>query len=77
MLVDLWLRALKSPHGLKIETDNRQLLRAHLYKVRAEAGNLDLESLVIVLPDQSDELWLVHKHAHSLGADNQSNVEPL
>jgi hypothetical protein len=76
MLDDIWLRALKSEFGLCITVDNRVLLRQHLYRARAESGNPELDSMVIVLPEQSDQLWLVHRES-SFGTNNQSNVEPL
>lgn len=77
MLVDYWLLALRSKDGVLIETDNRMLLRQHLYRARAEANNPDLESIVLVLPEQSNQIWLVHKHADSLGANHQGHIEPL
>ena len=75
-LVDLWLRALKSEFGLAITTDNRMLLRQHLYRARAESGNADLDQLVMVLPEEPDQIWLVRRE-NSLGANHQGHVEPL
>jgi hypothetical protein len=77
MLVDLWLKALKSKFGLSVTTDNRMLLRQHLYKARAEAGNPDLDSIVLVLPEPQDQIWMVHRNAGGIGTNHQSHIEPL
>ena len=75
MLVDLWLAALKEERGVAIVTDNRSLMRQHLYKARAEARDPDLDSLVMILPEKEDEIWLVHKDADSLGTDNEGYLK--
>ena len=77
MLGDLWLKALRSKNGVLIETDNRMLLRQHLYRARAELNNPELDSIVIVLPEQANQIWLVHKDASSLGTNHQGHIEPL
>jgi hypothetical protein len=71
MLVDLWLTALKADIGIAIVTDNRGVLRQHLYKARIEANNPDLDSLTMLMPEQDDEIWLVHKDADGIGTDNK------
>jgi hypothetical protein len=71
MLIELWLAALKAKVGIAIPTDNRAVLRQHLYKARAEADNPELEDIVMILPEREDEIWLVHKDADGIGADNQ------
>lgn len=71
MLLEFWLAALKAEVGIAIQTDNRKLLRQHLYRARAEANNPELDNLVMMLPEQEDELWLVHKDADSSGTDNK------
>lgn len=63
MLVELWLAALKAETGIAIPTDNRALLRQHLYKARAEANNPELDNITMIMPEQEDEIWLVHKDA--------------
>jgi hypothetical protein len=73
MLLDLWVEALNSKVGISIQTDNRSLLRQHLYRARAEAKDPKLDSITMVLPEQEDEIWLVHKDADSNGADNESD----
>jgi DNA-binding phage protein len=65
MLLELWLAALRAEVGIAIPTDNRALLRQHLYKARAEAKNPELEQIVMIMPEQEDEIWLVHKDADS------------
>jgi DNA-binding phage protein len=61
MLEDLWAAALKSEVGIAISTDDRSLLRHHLYKARSEANNPESEEIVMVLPQKEDEIWLVKK----------------
>ncbi len=77
MLVDLWQAAVNAEVGIAIPTDNRQLLRQHLYRARVEAKNPDFDDIVMILPENETELWLVHKDADSSGAYNQSNLEPV
>jgi len=76
MLLDIWLAALKSQYGIAITTDNRALLRQHLYKARLEANKPELEPLVMVLPEQDDEIWIVHAEDRA-GTNNKGNIEPL
>ena len=71
MLVDLWLAALNATLGIKIVTDDRALMRQHLYKARAESKNPSLDDLVMILPEKEDEIWLVHKDADGIGANHQ------
>ncbi len=71
MLLELWLTALRSEVGIAIPTDNRALLRQHLYRARAEANMPELDKLVMLLPAKEDEIWLVHKDADSPGTNNQ------
>lgn len=75
MLLDLWERALNSEHGIAITTDNRGLLRQHLYAARR--GDLKYEDIVMVIPEKDDEIWLVHRNASGFGADNQGYLKPL
>lgn len=79
MLLDLWLTALKSEVGISIQTDNRTLLRQHLYRARAEAKDPKLDFVVMMLPAKEDEIWLVRKDADESGVRtyNQSDVEPI
>jgi hypothetical protein len=73
ILVDLWQAAVDSDSGIAIPTDNRALLRQHLYRARAEAKIPEFEDIVMLLPEDETELWLVHKDADSRGADNESD----
>ena len=77
MLVDLWQAAVDAEVGVAIPTDNRQLLRQHLYRARVEARNPVFEDIVMMMPEDETEIWLVHKDADSAGADNKSDFEPL
>lgn len=71
MLLEFWETALKSEVGIAIQTDNRALLRNHLYRARAEANNPELDQVVMILPEREDELWLVRKDADGIGTDNE------
>jgi hypothetical protein len=74
MLLDLWTAAFKDPIGIAIQTDNRALLRQHLYKARVEANNPDFDDIVVILPEKEDEIWLVHKDAdNASGGDGTNN----
>jgi len=72
MLLELWMAALKAEVGISIETDNRALLRQHLYRARAESNDPSLDGIVMVMPEKETEIWLVHKDADSVGTDNES-----
>jgi hypothetical protein len=71
MLLEFWIQALHSDVGIAIPTDNRALLRQHLYRARAEANRPELDDVVMILPDNESEIWLVRKDADSPGTDNQ------
>lgn len=80
MLIDLWQAALDAETGIAIPTDNRGLLRQHLYRARAEANDPRFEQVVIILPENETELWLVHRDADApstVRAFNKGDVEPL
>lgn len=77
MLLDLWHAALKSRVGISIQTDNRPLLRNHLYRARAEAKDPKLDTIILTLPAKEDEIWLVHKDADSPRTDNEGDFEPI
>jgi len=77
MLLDLWEAALRAEVGIGIPTDNRALLRQHLYRARAEAKDPRFDKLTLLMPERPDEVWLVHRDADTRGADNQSDFEPL
>ena len=72
MLEELWLAALRAETGIAIPTDNRAVLRQHLYRARAEANDPRLDDLVMIMPEKEDEIWLVHKDADGIGTDNES-----
>lgn len=77
MLLDYWLQALDAEIGIAITTDNRALLRQHLYRARAEADNPDLDNIVILLPEAEDQIWLVHRHADGIGTNHQGYLKPV
>jgi hypothetical protein len=72
MLLEFWLAALNSKVGIAIPTDNRASLRQLLYRARAEANDPRLDDIVMLIPENDGEIWLVHKDADSIGADNES-----
>ena len=72
-LIEYWVQAEDAVIGVAITTDNRMLLRQHLYRARAESGRSDLDNIVIVLPEKEDEIWLVHRDADGFGTDNQGH----
>ena len=71
MLLELWEQALKSETGIAIPTDNRNVLRNHLYKARAEANRPELDDVVMILPENEHEIWLARKDADGIGTHNQ------
>jgi DNA-binding phage protein len=74
MLVDLWQAAVDAEFGIAVPTDNRQLLRQHLYRAKVEANNPAFDDIVMIMPDIENEIWLVHKDAESSPrTDNESN----
>ena len=77
MLLEIWEAALRCEVGIAVSTDNRKILQQHLYRARAEANDPRFEQLVIILPENEDELWLVHKDADSIRTNNEDNIEPL
>jgi DNA-binding phage protein len=80
MLIDLWQAALDAETGIAIPTDNRGLLRQHLYRARAEANNPEFERIVMIMPENETELWLVHRDADAQNPDrtiDKGDIEPL
>lgn len=76
MLIDLWEQAFNSKHGVEIGTDNRPLLRQHLYQARAGKDRYD--DMVMVMPEQDNLIWLVHRDAEgSFGANHKGYLKPL
>ena len=60
----LWEKALAEPIGLCIKTDDRVLLRQHLYNCRAEMDREELRALSVSLsPKVDDEIWIVKRDA--------------
>jgi len=77
VLVNLWQAAVDDDVGIAVPTDNRNLLRQHLYRARAEARNPEFDDIVLIMPNNETEIWLVHKDADSRGTDNESDAEPV
>lgn len=60
-MIHLLYRALESPSGTEIETNNRKLLRARLYKIM-QKHPIDFTELAIVFPADPTRLWIMKKH---------------
>ena len=59
--ITLLYQAMTTKYGLVLETDNLPILRARLYKARAESGDPDLACLQL-RPDpvaQNQYLWII------------------
>jgi hypothetical protein len=76
-LCDLWQAALDSDIGIGIITDDRGLLRQHLYRARALANNPKFEDISMILPEKEDEIWLVRKHANGSRAPVKGDFKPI
>jgi DNA-binding phage protein len=76
-LCALWQAAVDSEVGIGIQTDDRGLLRQHLYRARSLADNPAFEQITMVLPEKENEIWLVKKNANSSGTTNKSNLKPV
>ena len=61
-LLDYWLKASACRVGIAIQTNDRVLLRQQLYNARKEAGDPLLDELVIIMPVQEDELYIVKRN---------------
>jgi DNA-binding phage protein len=75
MLENLWQAAVDAEVGIAISTDNRALLRQHLYRARAESPNPEFDDIVMILPEDETEIWLVHKDADSPGTDHEGHLK--
>ena len=64
-LVKYWEQAAKQPHGLRIKTNDRGLLRQQLYRARDMYSSGQYALLSIALPQEKDQLWIVRKDEDS------------
>ena len=55
MIDSLWTKALATPIGIAIVTNDRQLLRQQLYR---ERPNNDFS---LMFPEKEDEIWIVRR----------------
>lgn len=61
-LLEFWFKALRSPVGLVLYTDDIERLRQKLYTVRAQYDGHELDDLFLSpSPLNPHELWIVHK----------------
>lgn len=56
-----WYEALHSEIGLVLQVTERRAFAQKLYQARAKEGNPELEGLTVIVPKDSDELWIVKK----------------
>ncbi len=62
MFLEFLYEALGSPHGIVLQSENRDLLRAKLYKAKRDACDTALDVLALIpSPTMADELWIVKK----------------
>jgi hypothetical protein len=73
----LWQAALDAEIGIGIVTDDRGLLRQHLYRARALANNPKFEDISMILPEKEDEIWLVRKNANGSRTVVKGNFKPV
>jgi hypothetical protein len=57
-MIELLYKALHSPFGLVVRSDNRDLLRQRLYKLRKSDPNLSVLTLT-TSPENETDLWIV------------------
>ena len=55
MIYSLWTRALSSPVGIAVTTDDRVLLRQQLYRARPN------DDFSLAFPEKEDEIWIVRR----------------
>lgn len=55
-----WYAALEHEIGVALETDDRKKLTAILYEARSEAGDPELEALMLIQIGEN-ELWIAKK----------------
>jgi hypothetical protein len=68
--LEFWYAALNSEVGVCLRTNERDKLRAVLYKSRADACDPDLDDLSLVpSPTATDELWIVKKGAKDVSSE--------
>ena len=60
-LLHYWNQASKQPHGIKISSSDRNLLRQQLYRARDKEGEEQYKGLSIIFPASDDKaLYIVH-----------------
>lgn len=69
-LLDLWRAALSCTVGLAVSTNDRKLLQQQLYRARAQEGSVELDQLLISIPDIDGELWIAKKDCLDAPSDS-------
>lgn len=62
-LIAIWSAANEVDIGIRIKTTERKLLQQQLYRARSELGDDRFNHIVIVMPQEEDELILVRRDA--------------
>lgn len=61
-MLEYWYKALRSPYGVIIRTDDPVRMKQKLYQARAEVKDKDLDGIAICSsPTNETHLWLVKK----------------
>lgn len=74
-LLTLWQMAATAKLGIRIKTDDPQLLRQQLYRTRADSGQF--KDLGIILPSTPNQLWIVHQDADERRTFDQIHSQPV
>lgn len=62
-LIEYWRLASEAEYGIVIVTDNRKLLSQQLYRARGTNSDGEYNDIVMALPQQGDQIWLVKRGA--------------
>lgn len=66
ILMAIWLRAVEAEIGIAVTVTQgeRRWFVNNLYRVRQEAGNEDLDSIILFQPPKEDEIFLCKKQTN-------------
>lgn len=66
ILMAIWLRAIEAEIGIGVTVTEgeRRWFVNNLYRVRQEAGNPDLDNIILFQPPKEDEIFLCKKQTN-------------
>lgn len=66
ILMAIWLRAVEAEIGIGVTVTEgeRRWFVNNLYRVRQEAGNSDLDNIILFQPPKEDEIFLCKKQTN-------------